>query len=642
MKFIASFIAALACVASFADTVYNPDYEWCASKCYTISSIERTPDSTVFNMRARWKPHYWIEFDSTTVVVDRATGKRYEPIGSHGITLGKRLWMPDEGEVEISIVYPPLPPETSVIDFDPDFAKITGLHIDGTKATKSGEVNADAWLAENAKPYPGVPDNFYTHGTTKLSGVINGYTPAMGVDNMIVYASDAVTGKNTPITVPINEDGSFVALIPVSRPGLCTLSGPCHTIAELYVEPGRDLALYIDWEELTEYEINRILDLPLNPFILHYGGSLGDINRRLAEAPQKESVGYSLNRDYTPSRAAAKLDSINKAYGRAVEKYISKNEVDKHSARLLRNMVKAHYLNEILDYELYRSDLIYRKDSLAPSLQEPVTADYFMPMKDVITDKDEWMLASMPSILFNRINYCGLFDLDTTEQVNDEAHRLIRKTNFLKAFAGIDHSPLMWQETLSSQELCQTRGMEKDSLTMVKELGTLNRLEQSGVIDHPFILSSVDTFLNDYFSRKSYPLPDTEAGQLVKSIIAPHLGKYVLIDFWGTSCGPCRSNIEAQAETRHRNHDNPDIKFIFITGESESPRSNYDSYVAKHLAGEESHYLSARDYRRMRELFGFNGIPRYVLVGPDCTIVDDNFVCYNLKHTLEQNGKTLR
>lgn len=645
MKFLSSLIASIISLTALADTVKNPDYEWCGHRCMTVTSVEMTPDSTVFNLRARWRPHYQIKVDKNTVIVDRATGTRYQPTGSWGITLGKLMRMPDSGEAEISLVYPGLPSGTTVVDFDPGFVNIKGLRLDGTEAVKPPKTDAGAWQTANTRPYPGKPSKFYSKGTVKLTGVISGYTPEMGFDNMVVYANDAITGKDTPVAVPVNKDGTFIALIPVSRPGFCKLSGPCHTYADLYVEPGRNLSLYIDWDSVTEREMNEVLDRPLNPFILHYGGSLGEINGRLAAAPRKEGMARSLSRDHTPTKAAAKLDSVNKAYSRAVEEYITENGVDSHSADLLRKKVKAGHLNDVLDYALFRDDLIYSNDTLAPSLQEPVTADFYTPMKEVMADKDEWMLTAMPPVLFNRINYCGLFDLTgnaNNSGSDDEADVLKRKTDALKAFVGIDFSPLAWQEALSSQDICHTRGMDKDSLTRASQFEKVKRLEQSGVIDNPFILSSIDSFLNDFFNKESYTLPDTEAGRLMKSILAPHAGKYVLVDFWGTTCGPCRSNIEAQAEIRRRNHDNPDVKFVFITGENESPRDDYDSYVARNLAGEECHYLSEQDYRRMRELFGFNGIPRYVLISPDGMVADDNFISFNLKETLERNGKKLR
>lgn len=725
MKLTISFIASMLCLASYADTISNPDYEWCVNKSFTIKSVERTPEYTVLNLLARWAPHYWVMADSTHVIVDRATGKSYQPIRGEGITLGEKFWMPDSGEAEFSLIYPALPPETVVVDFNPSYHKITGLRLDGKKAEKLPVVDAARWQADNLKPYPGEPSEFYRKGTAKLTGVISGYTRAMGFDNMLVYARDVITGKDVPVTVPVCEDGTFSALIPLSRPGMCTLSGPNHTYTDIYMEPGRDLAIYMDWDAIMEFEINNVRNLPPIPFILHYGGSLGEINRRLADAPVAVEAAYSIRRDYTPSRAAEKLDSVNKEYSRAVEDYISRTNPDKVSATLLRKMVKAHHLLEVCNYELYRGDLVYLNDTLAPSLQEPFTTDFFKPLKEVMTDKDEWLLAAIPQILHNRIYYCGFFDLEgigygapipitdngllflrdkgvTLEGEAEEAAQWIeerlgkteyitqdeffgsymkrsmladslakknnlvaeledfrsslpeinvdftrnagllrRKTEALQAFSGIDYSPLIWQETLSSRSICVTRELEKDSLTRASQFEMIGELAQSGVITNPFIRSDIDSFMTEYFDERPYALPDTEAGRLVKSIIAPHLGKYILIDFWGTFCGPCRYNIEDQAETRRRNRDNPDVKYLFITGSKESPLFEYKQYVAKNLADEESHYLSDHDYSLMRELFSFDGIPRYVLVGPDGMILDDNFVSHNLRDVLEKAGKKL-
>lgn len=59
------------------------------------------------------------------------------------------------------------------------------------------------------------------------------------------------------------------------------------------------------------------------------------------------------------------------------------------------------------------------------------------------------------------------------------------------------------------------------------------------------------------------------------------------------------------------------MQFIFITSEGESPEKPYKEYVEKNLKGEAVYRIPSSDYQRLRELFSFNGIPRYILVGRD-------------------------
>jgi hypothetical protein len=61
----------------------------------------------------------------------------------------------------------------------------------------------------------------------------------------------------------------------------------------------------------------------------------------------------------------------------------------------------------------------------------------------------------------------------------------------------------------------------------------------------------------------------------------------------------------------------------------------FKEYSKKNLM-ENSVRLVPDDYLALRELFKFNGIPRYVLVGADGFIRDDNFENHNLLFELKR------
>lgn len=66
--------------------------------------------------------------------------------------------------------------------------------------------------------------------------------------------------------------------------------------------------------------------------------------------------------------------------------------------------------------------------------------------------------------------------------------------------------------------------------------------------------------------------------------------------------------------------------------------SKQKKYAEKHLNGETTLYLGQGDIIRLRELFGFNSIPRYVLIAPDGKVVDDNYLFHDLTNFLKQEG----
>lgn len=139
-----------------------------------------------------------------------------------------------------------------------------------------------------------------------------------------------------------------------------------------------------------------------------------------------------------------------------------------------------------------------------------------------------------------------------------------------------------------------------------------------------------------YLNFTHAALPATKGGDMVRRLIAAHPGKYVLLDFWGTTCGPCVGDIERFSEMRKSYTGSPDFAYIFVTSSQSSPEADYRNYLSGPLKGEESHRLPADEYVYLEELFDMAGIPRYVLIDREGKVQDDSFDIYRLEAFLKQ------
>ena len=143
-----------------------------------------------------------------------------------------------------------------------------------------------------------------------------------------------------------------------------------------------------------------------------------------------------------------------------------------------------------------------------------------------------------------------------------------------------------------------------------------------------------------YFSRFS------DAYLHQKALSAKYPGRFLMIDFWGMGCGPCRSAIQNSKNLRTEVAKRDDIKLIFIAGERTPEGSEaYHNYVKEWLADEETICLSNTDFTRMQELFRFNGIPHYETITPDGRRVRDDLNFngyYNFDFTLNRLKEKLK
>ena len=97
----------------------------------------------------------------------------------------------------------------------------------------------------------------------------------------------------------------------------------------------------------------------------------------------------------------------------------------------------------------------------------------------------------------------------------------------------------------------------------------------------------------------------------------------LVIDFWATSCGPCRQGIKESEAVRKELRENAELDFLFITDEVSSPEKDYTKYVAEHLDGEDVVRVSKSEFAMYEEMFKFLGIPHYVMLDPEGRMINE-------------------
>ncbi|GAT61996.1 TlpA family protein disulfide reductase [Paludibacter jiangxiensis] len=157
-------------------------------------------------------------------------------------------------------------------------------------------------------------------------------------------------------------------------------------------------------------------------------------------------------------------------------------------------------------------------------------------------------------------------------------------------------------------------------------------------IHTPYLATTGQELLSKAFPERqaaSKPLPQSTYADVFRKIIEPFKGKVLFVDFWATTCGPCVGGIKDMKATRVKYANNPNFDFIFITDQRSSPEKDYNDFV-KEQEMKNTYRLSIDDFNMLRQLFKFNGIPRYVVIDQKGDVLNDKFEMWNFETELRK------
>ena len=436
---------------------------------------------------------------------------------------------------------------------------------------------------------------FFRSGTGVLNGRIEGKLP----DGIIYYGYDGVTGEDSPKTYSVNDDGTFTITFNLDYPILDYIMVG-DDILYFYASPGDTASVTIDSTGCAHYSDGshhkRLLELLTND------GPKLRINK-------KQLMAKALKSDFKEFAAWAttQVDSLSVA----ADSIAARLHLSAEEAKLLHIFTLVNNCTDCYDYKFIRKSHFNMN-----------TADYAFMRRLLPYSLDCLMFPSRLFFLINRYKHCApIFYMATGEEnsymnATDSAAMAADKAIF-----GTDKPSLFLQ--LAWTDINKYKESYEE-----EPLKTLEKMSQrTKQMTEPYLIRLLEeqATLLQKPQAATYELPAGSATDIFNTLTARHRGKFVLIDFWSTSCGPCKQAIEHSRALRDSLATLTDLELLFVTNERESPLKAYTDYAAKHLQGEESLRIPNADYRQLMALFKFNGIPHNELVAPDGRIVTADF-----------------
>ena len=119
----------------------------------------------------------------------------------------------------------------------------------------------------------------------------------------------------------------------------------------------------------------------------------------------------------------------------------------------------------------------------------------------------------------------------------------------------------------------------------------------------------------------AFTMKDLEGSEVA---LASQKGKIVILDFWATWCGPCKSSFPGMKDAVEKYSSNPNVEFFFVDTFENGPTRNNDvaGFIKEndypfHVLIDEA--KEANGYKTA-DAYGIQGIPTKVIIGPEGNI----------------------
>lgn len=575
--------------------IEQPPFTAWSSTSIEIDKVALSDTATVLHIKAFYRPKNWIKIASGSFLKG-SDGELYPLRHGIGITPDQKFWMPESGQAEFKLVFPPLPKDITSIDFsegDTEGAfKIWGIQLDG----KLPKLKLPAEATERTKKLTTLPTPKIEKVKALLEGQILDFEPGMS-SNFTIYLRGAVNLEQK-VDIKVNDNGQFSSEIPVITTTPATLYAGIEAIDFLLV-PGEKTNLFINQREICRRQSKLHKDKKSNEANVYYGGYLAG-----------------------PSGEIAKLNfktNIDDDYPQFIKDLKDKNAEEVKAYILNKHKEKLRQIDALKATKACKEMLCCAVDASAaslltfvPGIMQRVHITNYKLKDEQVNEYIKNNPVSLPDDFLNVLR--DFSSLNTTRAM------------YVPLYMRLTGSPMF--RTAFSKALGTDKGIYFELSTVADVLNGINdftpvteeQLAKISALSTPVYLEAVKEKNDELLAKieenkKKTGFTINEAGEvsnedLFASIISKYRGHTLLVDFWATWCGPCRMANKAMIPMKEELKDR-DIVYIYLTGET-SPKGTWENMIPD-IHGE--HFrVTADQWSYLMNSFQIRGVPTYLLV----------------------------
>jgi thiol-disulfide isomerase/thioredoxin len=158
----------------------------------------------------------------------------------------------------------------------------------------------------------------------------------------------------------------------------------------------------------------------------------------------------------------------------------------------------------------------------------------------------------------------------------------------------------------------------------------LNLLEVN--INKPYLIEPLKAHYNkvkDYLTNPEISsktimdsISTSDAKEVFNSLLAKHKNKVLYIDCWATWCSSCRAEMPYSNKLMKK-FEGQNVEFVFLCLDSE--KDQWKALLSELQIGGTHYCLSKAESSALRKILGISGVPHYVMIGKNGTIVKQGF-----------------
>lgn len=601
-------------------TVGQPAFDVRNTNTIEIDKIVLSDTATVLHIDAFYHPKYWIRIAKETTL--EADGQRYPVQAADGLVLDEKFWMPESGTASFRLIFPPLPKGTKQVDLiegdEKGAFKIWGIRLDGTRPEAALPVTETPRPAALEKPE-------LKAGTGTLTGKFIGFRPGMDTEvSFLVF--DPLTCGAEKQKLAIRPDGSFHLELPLICITQAYINGNNASFG-CYLKPGGTTSVEINLPEICRQQSKKQGDAPSLGDKFRFTGALADLNNEKANRPADlltlnpttEEGYFQMIQDISTMTLDQFAAYWKEKYQAEQEKLQALTGISEAYRSVLGQILKDELVQKLLGYGMidyaYRTINQIPRDSVLAGREQPVPSpDYFAFLPEFFSGDPYFLYDGHCVYTMQYIRYAN-FSGEVLQQRQDESYdnsadlaRIMgTDEGFLfdllaaQRLAALIHA----MQPLDEEQLQRANAMDpvyRDALLALN--GKLLQTLEANKKKSGYVVNRVNT-------------ADIPAEELFNAITTPYRGKVVFVDFWATWCGPCREAMK-EAEPIKQEYEGKDVVFLYLATEN-SPKSTWEQMIPD-IKGE--HYrVTEAQWNYWERTFGVQGIPAYMVVGKDGTLV---------------------